>query len=276
MKQAIQKLLKQAGLYDRVRSSILYDLYWRVFDHSKIDDREREVEFYRSLLVGLSPQSLIFDIGANHGTKTDIFLRLGAKVVSVDPDRTNQDRLTLRFVNNRRKPKVAVVGKAVGPKSGVETMWIDEPGSAKNSLSTKWVETLRTDDTRFGHALAFAQQTTVEMTTVEELIATFGEPLFVKIDVEGYEVGVLEGMRRPVPFLSFEVNLPEFRAEGQECIRRLRELDPGGTFSYAVECGSGLLLPQWLDAQNFSKVLEKCSESSIEIFWRSSSIHARS
>ena len=42
--------------------------------------------FYRKLLAGLQRDGLIFDIGANMGAKTDIFLRLGARVVSVEPD----------------------------------------------------------------------------------------------------------------------------------------------------------------------------------------------
>src|SRR4029453_18235955 len=102
------------------------------------------------------------------------------------------------------------------------TLWIDEPGSAKNSLSRKWVETLKGDEARFGHRLEFARQKKVQTTTLDELTISYGLPFFVKIDVEGYEPSVLRGMKRPVPFLSFEVNFPEFRAEGFECVELLR------------------------------------------------------
>jgi FkbM family methyltransferase len=58
--------------------------------------------------------------------------------------------------------------------------------------------------------LEFARRKAVKTTTLEELILTHDLPFFVKIDVEGYEASVIRGLQRPVPFLSFEVNLPEF------------------------------------------------------------------
>lgn len=53
--------------------------------------RCREVEFYRQLLTGLQTGDLILDVGANDGTKTAIFLKLGARVVAIEPDDPNQE-----------------------------------------------------------------------------------------------------------------------------------------------------------------------------------------
>ena len=86
-KQYVQGILKQAGLYERAQASWIYDLYWEFSNRRIIDDRQAEIDFYRDLLVGLRNDDLIFDIGANLGYKADIFMRLGAKVVSVEPDR---------------------------------------------------------------------------------------------------------------------------------------------------------------------------------------------
>lgn len=109
------------------------------------------MEFYRKLLNGFRSGDLIFDIGANHGSKVDFFLRLGARVVAVEPDEFNQGVLKRRFLDWRITPKpVTIVGKAVGDKVASQTMWIDAPGSAKNTLSSKWVETLRAYKERFG------------------------------------------------------------------------------------------------------------------------------
>lgn len=44
----------------------------------------------------------------------------------------------------------------------------------------------------------------VPATTLNELIETHGMPDFCKIDVEGYELNVLKGMTKPIPYLSFE------------------------------------------------------------------------
>jgi FkbM family methyltransferase len=269
LKSRVQRLLRRMGLYHRLQASALYDLYWSFADKSMIEERSQEIEFYRGLLPEFRQGDVIFDIGANLGQKSDVFLRMGAKVVAVEPDESNQSILKKKFLWARlvNKP-IVVVGKAVSDKCAVETMWIDAPGSAKNTLSGKWVETLRTDKNRFGAALDFREKKTVETTTVDKLMDVFGVPAFIKIDVEGYEPNVLRGLQRAVPLLSFEVNLPEFRPEGVECIRLLDQLRPDGSFNYATDCVTGLVLSDWLSGADFLKKFESCQESSIEIFWK--------
>jgi FkbM family methyltransferase len=240
-------------------------------DRSLLDDRRRETDFYRNLLKGFRQGDLIFDIGAHTGSKTATFLRLGARVVAVEPDEVNQVILEEQFLRYRlaRRP-VAIVRKAVSDGNAVETMWVDEPGSAMNTLSPKWVETLRGDAARFGHRLEFAHRKEVETTTLEQLIVTYGLPFFVKIDVEGYEQNVLRGMHRAVPYLSFEVNLPEFRPEGLRCVELLGRLARDGEFNYAADCRRGLILQEWLGQQDFVEVLNRCADKSIEVFWKTS------
>jgi len=261
--------LIRTAMYHRLKASRVYDAYWTFANRRILEQRDSEVRFYRRLLQGLPRRGLIFDIGANHGAKTDVFLRLGASVLAVDPDETNQTILRQKFLQYRwiKKP-VTIVGMAVSDTKGHTAMWVDSPGSAKNTLSSKWVETLREDERRFGHTLEFGQRMEVETVTLEDLIAANGTPFFVKIDVEGLEPSVIRGLCRPVPYLSFEVNLPEFAPEGLECIERLRALAPNGAFNYAVECDAGLELKEWLRGEDFSNVLKTCAQPSIEVFWR--------
>jgi FkbM family methyltransferase len=264
-----KSLLKKVGLYGRLKGSALRDYYWRIADRRIIDQREREVGFYRHLLTGYQAGDLIFDIGANHGSKTDIFLRLGARVVAVDPDKANSEFLRQRFLDYRiRKKPLVVVDKAVSDNQGVETIWIDAPGSAKNSLSRKWVDTLRKDERRFGQRFDFSRERRVETVTLEHLITVYGLPFFIKIDVEGYEANVLRGLRRPVRFVSFEVNLPEFRQEGMECIELLDRIAERGQFNFATDCCEGLAMERWLGRNEFAEVLRDRREKCIEAFWR--------
>lgn len=270
LKSTAQSALKQLHLYERAKASRLYDLFWLIADKEIISSRDREVEFYRNLLEDFRPGDLIFDIGANQGAKTDIFLRLGARVVAVDPDESNQAILEEKFLTYRlvKKP-VSLVGKAVGEKNGLETFWVDEPGSGKNTLNQKWVEILQNDRNRFGKELKFRHTTQVEVTTLETLILTYGPPFFIKIDTEGYESNVLCGLQHPVPYLSFEVNLPEFRSEGLRCVGSLNCLAPEGSFNYVINSRSEMASKRWMGSGEIIDVLKDCREHSIEVYWNS-------
>ena len=267
--QDLRKWIGRTDIYQRAKASWIYDSYWSIANRRIVDDRRMEIAFYRNLLEGFREGDLIFDVGANEGYKTGMFLELGAKVVSVEPDETSQKILRQRFFKYRLRSKpLVIVPKALSDKSMTERMWIDTPGSAKNTLSQKWAETLRSDGTRFGERLSFGQWKEVETVSMNELVTEYGSPFFVKIDVEGYERSVLQGMKRPVPYLSFEVNLPEFRSEGLECVHMLGRLAPNGLFNYTSDCRYGLALKQWLGLEEFSPVLNSRNDKSIEIFWK--------
>ena len=163
IKSYFQRSLVRLGIYQRIKASWIYDCYWSLADRRITDDRQSEVEFYRAVLEGFREGDLIFDVGANQGYKTYIFLRLGAKVVAVEPDGISQQMLKHKFLKYRLKSKpLVIVAKAVSDRNSKRTLWIDTPGSAKNTLSEKWAEALRGDDGRFGSRLSFGQSTEVE------------------------------------------------------------------------------------------------------------------
>jgi len=262
-----QALLRRAGLYERIKGSWLYDAYWRIADRRVVQQHQQELDFFRNTLVGFRRKDLIFDLGANHGFKTRVFLELGARVIAVDPDERNQKTLAERFLAYRlRKKPVVVVGKAVSDRNGHETFWISEPGFAMNTLSAKWMEALGNDPARFGRTFEFREKRQVETITLEQMISTYGLPFYIKIDVEGYEPNVLKGLQTAVPYLSFEVNLPDFRSEGEQCIARLREIAANGVFNCAV--GDRLMFSDWMSHHEFAKVFPQIGETSVEVFWR--------
>jgi len=119
---------------------------------------------------------------------------MGAKVVAVEPDELSQQILRQKFLKYRlRKRPLVIVGKAVSEKASTDRMWIDAPGSAFNTLSNKWVDSLRDNHTRpvwvdsfendnrgSVHGLNFAQWKEVETVSMGELFAAYGSPFFVK------------------------------------------------------------------------------------------------
>jgi hypothetical protein len=86
----------------------------------------------------------------------------------------------------------------------------------------------------------------VEVVTLQSLIERFGEPAFVKVDVEGFEAEALAGLATAVRALSFEY-LPAAREIALECIERLAAL---GEYRYNWSPGETHRLEsaQWLDA----------------------------
>jgi FkbM family methyltransferase len=261
--------LRRSYIYHRLRASPVYRLYWRVVDRTIYDIRMHEIRFFREVLRGIKKGATIFDIGANTGECTFAFLKLGARVVAVDPDPHNQRVLTGEFLSYRlRKKPVTVVAKAVSDRNGHATFLMSGPGFDMNTLNQKWAESLTRDPGRFGRTFSFNEQREVETTSLDALIQTYGKPFYIKIDVEGAEADAIRGLTSVVPYLSFEVNLPEFRAEGLTSIARLHEISPTGVFNYAAGHHSGLLLNDWVRCEEFVPVVETVSENSIEVFWR--------
>jgi len=77
------------------------------------------------------------------------------------------------------------------------------------------------------------QRITVPVTTLDALIAGHGMPHFVKIDVEGHELAVLQGLSVAVPALSFEFTTLQHDA-AHACIDRLSDL---GRYEYNLSLG---------------------------------------
>jgi FkbM family methyltransferase len=272
VKSGLQKRFGQSGIYQRAKASWIYGVFWKLANPQVISDRESEIKFYTKLLPGIRKGSLIFDVGANQGYKSDIFLRMGAQVVAVEPDETSQTVLKQKFLDYRlKKLPFTIVDGAVSDTRGEVTMLIDAPGSAKNTLSTKWVDTLRSDPRRFGQTLSFDSEISVQTTTLDDLIRKFGKPYFIKIDVEGHEPSVLRGLRQTVPFVSFEVNLPEFVEDGAECIRMLEKVDPSCVFNLSIDCRKGLELERWLGASDFQNAYRSCKAESVEVYCKMNS-----
>jgi hypothetical protein len=121
---------------------------------------------------------------------------------------------------------------------------VSERSPTVTTLSRDWIE--RVGATPSFRGVEWEKGPTVAVTTLDALIARFGVPAFVKIDVEGFELAVLEGLSRPVQALSFEY-LPAARDIALGCIDRLGTLGRY-VFNWSVGETHRLAEPAWLDA----------------------------
>ncbi|HEY1763627.1 MAG TPA: FkbM family methyltransferase [Opitutaceae bacterium] len=204
----------------------------------------------RFLSAFIRKGGLVFDVGANVGHYTLVATSLGARVVAVEPQAVLADRLRRRF---RGSAAVTVVQCAVGAGPGT--------ASLHKTADLTEVASLRPDAgkrSRFAMTHPFSLSETVEVVTLESLIERHGRPDFCKIDVEGHEGAVLEGLKIPIAALSIEFNR-EYEEDTARCINALAALGPY-RFNYALAEETRLAEAEWLDALQIQGSLRRHSD----------------
>lgn len=181
---------------------------------------------------------LCFDVGANHGDRTAVFVALGARVIAFDPQPSSVQRLQKRFAGNSR-----VVIEAVGlaDKAGTLELMICEDATVLSTFSHDW-QTERFKD------YAWNSRVNVPVVTLDQMIGRYGRPDFCKIDVEGFEVEVIHGLSVALPLLSFEYTI-EFVERAAQVIEHLDTL---ANYEYAMTIGETHTLDQavWTDGSS--------------------------
>ncbi len=202
--------------------------------------------FYRQFI---KPGDLCFDVGAHVGNHVRTMLKLGARVVAVEPQPRFQWLLRRLYGEN---PEVTLVDKALGAAPGEAQLYVSSRYPTVTTLSRDWIKSV-------GRAASFSEvswdgRVTVEITTLDALIAQHGRPSYCKIDVEGFEPEVLKGLGAPLPSLSFEF-IPAALDGAFACIERLLDL---GDYEFNVSMGEQMRfeLPQWSDADALSAWLD--------------------
>jgi FkbM family methyltransferase len=225
----------QSWLYRPLRN-----VYQRVFNR----DYWRERKILRERLRPfVPPGSLAFDVGANRGHYAEALLELGARVVAVEPN--PELAATIR----RHYRGITVEAVAIGAEPGKATLRVGTY-DGHSTLSGEWAAL---------HPERWIGELDVDVTTLDALIARYGEPAFVKIDVEGFEPEVVSGLSVPVAALSFEY---QARAPGiaESALRAVERL---GHYEFAVARADGPLGP-WGDAEAVQRSLAAHADADSE------------
>ena len=220
-------------------------LAWRLGRASR---EKHELERFAAFYGGfLRPGDLCFDVGANLGNRTRCFLHLGCRVVAVEPQTTCFQQLRRHFGGN---PGVNLVHMALGRSHGTATLHTSRD-HVLSSISEEFIGGTRASG-RFA-GTAWDGMETVGMTTLDSLVAEFGMPAFVKIDVEGYESEVLSGLSVPVPALSIEW-VPEMPANARACLHHLAGL---ADYEFNISWGESMRFsrPAWRSLESILAVI---------------------
>lgn len=202
------------------------------------------LEFYRQFIT---PGALVFDVGANIGNRSKIFVHLAGRVVAVEPQKRCVKILKML---QTQFPQLEIVCSALGASSGKAKMLISSDHTL-SSLSEEWVESVKTSN-RFGGDV-WRSRAVVQVQTMDDLIQEYGTPSFIKIDVEGYEDEVLAGLTSSVPAVSIEFT-PERMSQSFRSIDRLNALGLN-SFNFVLGEATTLNLPLWVSADNLKQHL---------------------
>ncbi|WP_248927710.1 FkbM family methyltransferase [Paenibacillus hamazuiensis] len=209
-------------------------------------DFQSKISMYSQFV---KPGALCFDVGANVGNRTAVFLHLGANVVAVEPQPDCIQSLWAQFGNH---PKFTLVQKALGPYEGVGELNLSQ-WNPLASMSAEWIHQTKASG-RFAH-IDWYNKIQIQVTTMDNLIREYGIPAFCKIDVEGYESHVLAGLSVPIPVLSFEFT-KEHLQPAVECVHLLAAL---GNYRFNISSEESMRfdLPYWLEPKQFLADLDR-------------------
>lgn len=165
---------------DKVGLKLLSGLPWQ--------RRELETALHRLRQAGrLRPDGVFIDVGANIGSQTIYALLSGAfaRAIAIEPDPHNFGILQRNLALNGLEDRVLAVQAAASASSGTLQLAQHRHNFGAHSVEPSFISDP-------------ADSISVVATTVDELLERYGvAPVqvgLVKIDVEGHELSVLQGM----------------------------------------------------------------------------------
>lgn len=125
---------------------------------------------------------LIYDLGMNNGDDTDFYLKRGFEVVAVEANpelcRLAEDRFSKAMTEGR----LTLIKAAIGDHDGEMTFHVNLDNHHWSSTDINWA----------GRDDSACKAITAKSVSLGSLYARHGVPHFMKIDVEGADMSVLE------------------------------------------------------------------------------------
>lgn len=206
---------------------------------------KKQSDFYKNFI---KRNDLVFDVGCNIGSRTKIFLNIGAKVVGFEPQSDLCEHL---YAHLKRNKNFSLERTALGATSDIKEIKISD-AHVLSSMSDRWIQATQ-ESGRFEN-YNWDKTEKVKVTTLNEKIKVYGIPKYIKIDVEGYEFEVLKGLSVPVQNISIEFTAEDIK-NSYNCIDFISTL---GDFTFNYSTGENLVLSdqEWKSKDDIKDNLE--------------------
>ncbi len=215
--------------------------------------RRKRISFYSNFIA---PGDLCYDVGANVGNRTDIFLRLGARVVAIEPQSECLKELKRKFGIN---PNVVLIQAGLDEVGSEYGTILKSKQSGISSMSEEWIKSVKMSG-RFSNE-NWSEREQIPVSTLDALISKYGLPSFCKIDVEGYELKVIRGLSNPIRTISFEFT-PEIMEPAVGAVKHLESMGPY-QFNYSIGESMRLSLANWVDGQEIMSDLTSLKNKTV-------------
>jgi len=128
---------------------------------------------------------LVFDLGMNNGDDTAFYLRRGFDIVALDANPALCSAAAHRFRAEIDAGRLTILNAAVWDSAGEATFYLNLDNDHWSSLDIGWA----------GRDASRCREITVQCRTLVSLLAEFGVPHYLKIDVEGVDQSILDQLR---------------------------------------------------------------------------------
>ncbi|MEP5759936.1 MAG: FkbM family methyltransferase [Litoreibacter sp.] len=174
-------------------------------------ERNQRAAFAKGLMQGicsmLKPGDLVLDCGANVGAVTEVLAVTGADIHAFEPDPYAFAQLTK---SSKKFKNVILHNVAVGTEVGTVHLM-----RANNFNDNPRAQSVKSSVVKGGRGIDEADSEMIEvrqislLNRIKDLIETHGEIAFLKMDIEGAELGILEEMLKQDLFANIRLTVAE-------------------------------------------------------------------
>ena len=208
---------------------------------------------YHEILKLINRGDLYFDIGAHLGEKSKPFIEKKIRTIMDEPLPACVKSLKKLYCKNSI---VKIIPKGLGSKNTKKILSINKQMPTTSTFAKHW------KSGRFSN-LTWSGKTQIQITTLDNLIKKFGNPQYIKIDVEGYELNVLKGLTKKSGIISFEIT-SEFFSDAIKCLNYLKKLSYNSfTFSIGEQ---KKFFSDWSDYKTIINLIKKEIKKD-KLFW---------